>query len=328
MALISVIIPVYNCDFFLEQCINSVINQEFFDLEVILVNDGSPDNSPIICDKFAQLDSRIKVIHKKNSGASDAKNMAIKNAVGKYLMFMDCDDYWEHNDALKNIIDKINKTTFDVLLFGNQNYSAITKEFKAGQGNYNHYIIANETKENILKYLFDNELFPGADWITVVRRDFILEYNIFYESQLKIEDTDWLLNVFLNANSFASIDDKFYIYRRFNGNSITNTANLKSIEDILFTIDKWSKLINKFCFSTTKDLVYPYLLKQYLIALVTYARLPNSEKIKIVELIKMKRYLLQYANSHKLKVIATIYRLFGLSTSSYILKIYNSFKRF
>ena len=90
---VSVIVPIYNVDMYLKRCIDSIINQIFTNIEIILVNDGSLDTSPQICDDYARLDSRIKVIHKENGGLSDARNVGISVSRGRYLAFVDSDDY-------------------------------------------------------------------------------------------------------------------------------------------------------------------------------------------------------------------------------------------
>lgn len=106
--LISVIIPVYNTEKYLEACLNSIVNQTYRNLEIILIDDGSTDNSPNICDKFAETDSRIKVIHKKNEGVSKARNTGLLYATGDYFHFPDSDDYLEPDtyDYLLNLIDE------------------------------------------------------------------------------------------------------------------------------------------------------------------------------------------------------------------------------
>lgn len=91
--LISVIVPVYNVEEYLDKCIKSILNQSYRNLEIILVNDGSPDNCPFICDEYARLDSRIKVIHKKNGGQADARNVGLERAKGEYISFIDSDDW-------------------------------------------------------------------------------------------------------------------------------------------------------------------------------------------------------------------------------------------
>lgn len=91
--LISIIVPVYKVEPYLDRCIQSIVNQTYKNLEIILVDDGSPDNCPVMCDTWAQRDTRIKVIHKKNSGQADARNMGLEVAKGTYFTFVDSDDY-------------------------------------------------------------------------------------------------------------------------------------------------------------------------------------------------------------------------------------------
>ena len=106
--LISVIVPIYNVEKYLTKCIESIINQTYENLEIILVDDGSPDNCPIICDEYAKRDSRVKVIHKKNGGLSDARNAGLDIATGEYIMFIDSDDFVEIDmmeSMMNNMID-------------------------------------------------------------------------------------------------------------------------------------------------------------------------------------------------------------------------------
>ncbi|MCB8516908.1 glycosyltransferase, partial [Enterococcus durans] len=93
MCEISIIVPIYNVEQYLRKCVDSILAQTFTDFEVILVDDGSPDNSGAICDEYAKLDSRVRVIHKENGGLSDARNAGIEIAKGKYLGFVDSDDF-------------------------------------------------------------------------------------------------------------------------------------------------------------------------------------------------------------------------------------------
>lgn len=93
--MISIIVPIYNVEKYLPKCIESIINQTYTDLEILLIDDGSTDNSGLICDKYASIDNRIRVIHKKNGGLSDARNVGLDICKGKYISFIDSDDYIE-----------------------------------------------------------------------------------------------------------------------------------------------------------------------------------------------------------------------------------------
>ena len=103
MAKISVIIPIYNVENYIEECLDSVINQTLKDIEIILINDGSPDNCPRICDEYAQKDDRIHVVHQQNGGLSSARNTALDLAQGKYIAFLDSDDIWNEEKLEKQI---------------------------------------------------------------------------------------------------------------------------------------------------------------------------------------------------------------------------------
>jgi len=115
-SLISIIIPVYNVERYLHQCIDSVINQTYKNLEIILVDDGSSDSCPAICDNYAQKDGRIIVIHKKNEGQSIARNKALKTATGKYIMFVDSDD-WIDLDTCEVAVSYAEKFDTDIVFW-------------------------------------------------------------------------------------------------------------------------------------------------------------------------------------------------------------------
>lgn len=111
--LISIIVPIYNTEKYLECCVTSLINQTYKNLEIILVDDGSPDASPALCDKFAKSDKRIKVIHKENGGVSSARNTGLENAKGKYICFVDSDD-WVELSFVEDLINDIKTTNSDI----------------------------------------------------------------------------------------------------------------------------------------------------------------------------------------------------------------------
>ena len=115
--LISVIVPIYNVERYLNRCLNSIVNQKYTNLEIILVDDGSPDNCPLICEEWRKKDSRIRVIHKKNAGLGFARNTGIENATGKYIIFVDSDDYIEENLVFE-AYKKIKQYSADIVMFG------------------------------------------------------------------------------------------------------------------------------------------------------------------------------------------------------------------
>lgn len=117
MEKVTIVVPVYNTEKYLDECIKSIVNQTYENIEVILIDDGSKDNSPKICDKWAQKDSRIQVIHKMNEGAGIARNTGISNASGEYICFFDSDDYIEPYTIEKSL-NALLENNADIVLFG------------------------------------------------------------------------------------------------------------------------------------------------------------------------------------------------------------------
>lgn len=113
----SIIVPVYDVEKYLEQCVKSVLMQTFHDFELILVDDGSPDGCGAMCDLFAASDQRVKVIHQSNSGLSAARNSGIKIMSGQYVLFLDSDDYWIRNDFLEILWNRIEQVEPDLVSF-------------------------------------------------------------------------------------------------------------------------------------------------------------------------------------------------------------------
>ena len=113
--LVSIIIPVYNVEKYLSHCLNSVLSQNFNDFEILLVNDGSTDGSDKICNEYAEKDNRIRAFHKENNGLSSARNYGLKKSSGKYVIFLDSDDFWNNDDILLSFFHKAEENNLDVV---------------------------------------------------------------------------------------------------------------------------------------------------------------------------------------------------------------------
>ena len=142
--LVSIIVPVYNVEKYLEKCIESIINQTYSNLEIVLSDDGSTDNSPSICDEYALKDSRIRVIHKSNGGLSDARNAALDIISGKYITFIDSDDYIE-KEAIEILVNAMTK--YNTLIAHMKSY-IISSDYK---------ILENQSTGTMKVSLFTSE---------------------------------------------------------------------------------------------------------------------------------------------------------------------------
>ena len=234
----SVIVPVYKVEGYLEQCVESVLQQTYTDFELILVDDGSPDRCPEMCDNFSQKDTRIKVIHKKNGGLSSARNAGLDIATGDYVVFLDSDDFWNDENALQEVYDKAKFGT-DIVIFGCTDWDIHTNKKVVSRSSYNQEIMQSNDKNMILHYLLSDKKLRGGSTVFMTRRKIIERNSIAFKEGINSEDYDWVLEVFLNSDSFAAIDNPFYTYRKGRIGSITTVPNMKTINGIIYTVEKW-----------------------------------------------------------------------------------------
>lgn len=317
----SVIIPIYNVEKYLKKCVNSIVNQVFSDFEIILVDDGSPDGSAVICDEYASKFSNIIVIHKNNGGASDARNIGVENAKGKYIVFLDGDDYWYGNNCLSEVHAILNKSIVDVLIFESTDvYGNKLKEINS-RGAFD-LVEINKGKDLAIKSLIMRNQFPGAAWQFFVERKFLLENNIQFIKGIKAEDIDWVLSVFYKAKNITAISKNFHRYLKNRDSSITSTADRKSLEDVLFSVDKWYSILkndgNKFA-----EYLLSYLAFQYLTTYIVFAKLSNREQDELLPKLERYRSILNYSLDSRSKKMNKLIGIIGVfRTSKIILFVY------
>lgn len=215
----SVLIPVYNVEKYLMQCLDSVVNQTYKHFEVIIIDDGSTDSSGRICDEYMLKDSRIKVYHQENQGALFSRCYGIKKSEGDYLLFLDSDDYWDE-DLLETINDTINKYDCDLVLFKYKRvypgYTIIKDSiFKDGS------VFESCTKDEIVKKLISGTDLNSMCMKVVKRSVFQLDdtdYS-YYANILVGEDLLQSIPLLFNANKIVYIDKALYNYRMHDNNT-------------------------------------------------------------------------------------------------------------
>lgn len=320
----SIIIPVYKVEKYLDRCVKSIVDQKYKNYEVILVDDGSPDKCPDICDKWAEEIEYVKVIHKKNGGSSSARNAGVQSAKGEYILFVDSDDYWNNNFALSMIAATIERLkAVDVIVFNNVDFSCFSGKSAVCNRKYDITYMETAEKNDVLNYLFHNNLFPGAAWVTVTRKEFLLKNNISFIEGIKAEDIDWLLNVFINANNYSALNEAFYVYLKYRDNSITSTADLNSIKNILHILDIWIERLHHNGYDEISDGIYNYLCIHFLSAVLAYGYVKNKNKKMYKYKLKEYKYLCRYSNS----IFIRISEFLPLPILSRLLTIYRKMKR-
>ena len=221
--LFSIIVPIYNVERYLEQCIESVLAQDYQNYELILVDDGSPDNSIDICVKYAKQYPNIVFIRKINGGLSDARNAGIKLARGKYLMFLDSDDYWEGTSILSDLQKIITENNPDVIF----NYMSSVYPDKI----VNHYInrdkLIGSFKEDF-QGLYQDGIYLGFAVTKTIKRELILKNQLFFIKERYFEDIPWSFSLTKYIGTYAIYQNCFYMYRRERKGAISSAVTKKN----------------------------------------------------------------------------------------------------
>lgn len=319
---ISVIVPIYKVEKYLHQCVDSILNQSYQNLEVILVDDGSPDCCPVICDEYAVKDTRIKVIHKANGGLSDARNVGIAASTGDYVLCIDSDDYWGDKDGIVSLVDVVvkNEGKVDIVMFGRTVHYEDNNKTNIWPF-LNLERINGCGKIEVLTYLTEiGNLYTSAYNKMVLRS--LLADDVRFEKGLLSEDLDWSLQVYLKANRFYAVNNPFYQYRKRSG-SITTTMKEKNFRDLLYIISKWTEKLPSIKMpDKERDIYMGFLCYQYciLIGLLSQANEEVRERIK--KEMKQYEWLLKYDCNYKTHLVYKLYKALGINLTVKILSVY------
>lgn len=317
----SIIVPVYNVEDYIHECVNSILAQSFDSYEILLIDDGSTDKSASICDQFALSNSNVIVIHKKNGGLSDARNIGIENAKGEYIIFIDGDDY-------------IEKDTLDVLARelceANNPDVMITRIKRVYQDGETQYIdedmpiskMKNARKEEIIRWIFSlsNNTWPSVRY--VVKRRFIETKNLKFPFGYLHEDIDWTARLFLKAESFTCCDYYWYNHRMNRHSSITFSNSAKRVIDVInlavnnINDDEYLILDEDF-----RTLIFRRLVSSVFSSLRYYKYGTKEEKNEIVALLEQNHNILDYSPVFKHRLFSAIGRVFGFRVGLSMMRV-------
>lgn len=314
---ISVIIPVYNVEQYLHECVDSVLEQSYSNFELILVDDGSCDRSGIICDEYAQQDTRIKVIHKSNGGLSDARNVGLASAIGEYLIFLDSDDKWQSQDFLQKLIDVIAIKSYDLVLFRTQGFT--DKQCYSVSKPYSKSCFV-EDKLETLRLLLKSQSFPTSAWSKFIKTSILKDKNIRFKKGLLGEDMDWNLKMLPNVSSFYFCNEAVYGYRQ-RDNSITTTYKIKNAQDFCWILQSWKMRLEQKL--TDENVIYlGYLANLYVTFVYQFFNIKKEDRIIIKQEVLDLSSLLSYSITLKSKRLLWLKRLLGKRLMLYICGLY------
>ena len=274
-ALVSVIIPVYNVEKYLRECVDSVIGQTYKNLEIILVNDGSTDSSGKICDEYVDKDERVTVIHKKNEGPSKTRNAGLKNASGEYIYFLDSDDYIVDN-AIENLVMTAESNQADLVFFDAVSFSDDGSEVNQGYTVKGTYEPSNGYE--MLTKLHKNKDYHCVIYLLLISHKLITENKIsFLESAYCSEDMLFTYQLYCSASKAVQCKKTLY-HRRYRSNSIVtekkSARHFRSCLDVFEKVRDYSDSIGK----SGDYIATEYTVRCAYNALTTYKKLSGEDK--------------------------------------------------
>lgn len=281
---VSIIVPVYNAALYLDRCIQSILAQTYGDFELILIDDGSTDDSGVICDQYQKRDNRIKVFNKRNGGVSSARNLGLKNAIGDWIVFIDSDD-WVETSYLSSLY---NNTYYSDLICCSFQYEKgdkiVVKELVNGSISLNALIL-----DNIL-----TDAAYTVPWAKMYRKEIIDSHQIYFDDQICFgEDTLFVYTYLLYASKIETVNANVYHYC-IQGEGLSNRKVNPSVG--LYTLDCFYELLLKYAdkypgYDVTKRFLW--LVYDFFIGFISDPSNVNKKQLRIIVENKHIRALLQ-----------------------------------
>ena len=279
--LISVIVPIYNVEKYLARCVGSIVNQTYKNLEIILVDDGSPDRCPQMCDDYAEKDSRIKVVHKKNGGLSDARNAGMAVATGEYISFIDSDDYVS-DDFFECLLDVMNKENSDIAecsvvkFYEDNRFDEFSDDLS---------VKTYDTQDAMSALIAENQ-FHQHVWNKLYKTELVKD--IPYAVGKLNEDEFWTYQVFGRANKVSKLNKTMYYYFQRNSSIMGVGYNIRRLDALEGKANRQKYIENNFPDLSTQAKIDLYGSCMFAYQSVLKS-MSGADKKKALELIRKYR---------------------------------------
>lgn len=314
---LSVIIPVYNAEEYLSQCLNSVINQDYPNIEIILVDDGSTDTSGIICDRYSSKYKTIHVIHKTNGGAADARNHGIEFATGDYLVFLDGDDFWDDRSAMTRLVHRISESNADVLNYSYKKYDNKSGNKASYFQNISPMPLSLPDKKAQLDYLAQHHLYLASACNKMIKRE-VLDSTMHFAVGEQSEDVEWSAQLIHVAKSMDFINEDFYCYRQHE-KSVTHTINQSKCTALCKHIIRCIELYRNAEYSE-KTLLGYFAAYQFGTFFIVQAMAKQPLDASIAQLGAFKSILSCHMGNRKLTVLNLLCNTIGYRATCWLIR--------
>ncbi|MBR6101080.1 MAG: glycosyltransferase [Ruminococcus sp.] len=278
--MVSVIIPIYNVEKYLCQCVDSVLAQTFADLEIILVDDGSPDRCGAICDEYAKKDSRVRVIHKQNGGLSDARNAGTEAARGDYIYYLDSDDFIRQ-DAIEKMVARIEEENADLVYF---NAETLFEDFE--DPDYRECFIRKHSYRTdrgatVLGAHLKNREYYSCAYLYLMRKGFLDKTGLRFLKGIIHEDELFTVTLFIRAERAAYLNEALYIRRLRAGSIMSGMLSARSIGGLYACINGYIRDLRYFPAGTPARKVLLYNIREKLAGVLDRFLLLDKQQQKL-----------------------------------------------
>ena len=320
--LISFIIPDFNVEKYLQKCVDSILSQTYQNIEVILVDDGSPDKCPQICDEYTVKDGRVKVIHKSNGGLSDARNAGLLFSNGEYVVFLDGDDFWMEINNLQNLVDILRIQKYDFIGFNCSYYYPTSNTYEKWIA-LDDRLPTNCDKLNYIISLVRSGTFPMSACLKIIRRAFLCENQISFQKGIYCEDILWFLELLEKAESLKFINLYVYAYRKEVSTSITASFSEKKYNDLLYILKRGVNMIQQYDWpEEVRYSLLSFMAYEYCTLLGFLGFFPQKQKRVIKSNLYEYEWLLRYDLNPKVSRVVRYRKYLGRNLTNFLLYKY------
>lgn len=324
--LLSIVLPIYNVEKYLEKCLKSILdNKKSDEIEILLIDDGSTDNSSDICDDFASRYKNIIAYHKENGGLSDARNYGLFKATGKYVWFVDSDDLITPN-AINVIIDILAKKDVDILLGDAEIIDENGNIINNSVFEYKHKGLKDnciyDGKDIIIKQIEKNDYYQTTVWLGVYKKSFLIKNALLFEKGLIHEDEMWSPKVFLNSQKIIYIKKNIYYYRiRENSIMRERKNNEKHINAFIYIFSTLTDYILwKVEDKELQNILNDNISKRYLHAIAAWEFVKYPKLMKKVDRKKIYKQSKSKKNTIRAMILAISPKLYSKISSIFTKK--------